>query len=230
MSTAALPASPPRLPSHLRGGAIGRGKVSAQVLKEHQRERVLAAAVETFGLHGYQAVGVDDLLSAAKVGYGNFYAFFDGKEGCLLAAFDWALSRVRGRVELAATRGNGWAEETYLGLGAVVSTLVDDPLTARFLLIEAQAAGEEVRVRHEALRREVVAWLARGRKAGPSDPVATFEITAIGGLAFYFQLCALKPGSRDPAELLEEAALFLLVPVVGQDGVAFMRSALDGVG
>ncbi len=44
------------------------------------RDRLLAAAVEALGVHGYQAARVDDVVELAGVSHGTFYLYFSNKE------------------------------------------------------------------------------------------------------------------------------------------------------
>ena len=76
----------PELPTHLRSPRTGEGRISRDVLADHQRERVLAEATAVFAKRGYQGTSVDALLAAGKVGVTNFYSLFEGKEDCFLAA------------------------------------------------------------------------------------------------------------------------------------------------
>lgn len=55
------------------------------------RERILKAAIELFWEKGYEATGMAELLSRAKVNSGSFYYFYKSKEGLLLAVLDWYL-------------------------------------------------------------------------------------------------------------------------------------------
>ena len=50
------------------------------------RERLVAAAVELFYRHGFGAVGVDRIISAAGVTKTTFYKHFEGKDDLMVAA------------------------------------------------------------------------------------------------------------------------------------------------
>jgi AcrR family transcriptional regulator len=50
------------------------------------RERLVAAAVELFYRHGFGAVGVDRVISAARVTKTTFYKHFEGKDDLMVAA------------------------------------------------------------------------------------------------------------------------------------------------
>ncbi len=71
------------LPEHLRPIPAGREKLSREVMEEHQRKRVVEAAIVVFAEKGYPGTTVDDLVNAARVGVGSFYALFGGKKSAL---------------------------------------------------------------------------------------------------------------------------------------------------
>ncbi|HXE52309.1 MAG TPA: TetR/AcrR family transcriptional regulator [Tepidisphaeraceae bacterium] len=50
------------------------------------RERLVAAAIELFYRHGFAAVGIDRVISAAGVTKTTFYKHFEGKDELMVAA------------------------------------------------------------------------------------------------------------------------------------------------
>jgi AcrR family transcriptional regulator len=206
-----------RLPAHLQGSSAGEERISREVLAQHQRARVLASVVPIFARRGYQATTVDDLLAAGKVGVGNFYSLFEGKEDCFLAAFDWALSGARERVDAAYRDAKSWPEGAVLGLRELLICVCEQPLAARIVLVEAQAAGPAATARYEALLDEVTARLRSGRRRGEAgaDLPERFEETSVAGLAYYLQQCLLGSELPGPDTLLAEVAPLILEPLIG---------------
>ena len=217
----------PSLPDHLKSPPLGREWVSREVLAEHQRDRVLEAATGVFARRGYQATTVDDLLAAGKIGVGNFYSLFAGKEDCFLATFDAITARARGRIAAAAAPAETWSERAVRGLHELVSLLVADQSAARIVLIEAQAAGPQGTQRYEALLDAATEWLHAGRAALSKEALPpTFERSAIAGLAYYLQQCLFGAGALDADELFSEVSLVILEPVVGADELRRLRDAV----
>jgi AcrR family transcriptional regulator len=214
-----------RLPEHLRGTATGRERVSQDVLDTHQRERVIAAAIPVFAKRGYQGTTVDGLLAAGKIGVGNFYSLFEGKENCFLATFDSIVDAARGRIAEAAGPANGWAEEAAAGLRELLAIVLDDQRAARVVLIEAQAAGTEATRRYEAILDDATGWLRAGR-VGRTDAEglpATFERSAIAGLAYYLQQCLFSGSVPAAGELFDEVSSVILAPVIGGEELRRLR-------
>lgn len=205
------------LPTHLRGALMGEERISRAVLAEHQRERVIAKATPVFAKRGYQATTVDDLLASGKVGVGNFYSLFEGKEDCFLACFDRAVGDARATIAAAAEATADWDERAYRGLAAMLDFLCGEPLAAKLVLVEVQGAGSAATARYDALLDQAVAWLTAGRLGHPeaADLPKSFERAAVSGLAFYLQQCLLEARRLSAAELLAETAVLLLEPIIG---------------
>ena len=217
----------PRLPAHLGGSSTGQERVSREVLAQHQRERVLANVIPVFAKRGYQETTVDDLLAAGKVGVGNFYSLFEGKEDCYLAAFDWVFSGARTRVEAAYRDAKSWPEGAVLGLRELIVALCEEPVAARIVLVEAQAAGPEATARYEGLLDEVTALLRSGRRRGVSQAglPERFEETSVAGLAYYLQQCLLGSTPPEPQPLFAEVAPLIMEPIVGADELRRLLAA-----
>jgi AcrR family transcriptional regulator len=222
------PWSMAKLPDHLRGAPAGQEPVSREVLSSHQRDRVLLAATGVFAKRGYQATTVDDVLAAGKVGVGNFYSLFEGKEDCFLACYDRVLGAARRRIDeaSAAAPDSDWAGRTYLGLRALLEILLAEPLEARLVLIEAQSAGPAAIGRYNALLDEAIAWLgiARERSSAARGLPAVFEQAAVSGLAYYLQQCLLDSRRHTLEELLAETAGLLLEPLIGRPELDRLRA------
>jgi TetR/AcrR family transcriptional regulator, transcriptional repressor for nem operon len=58
--------------------------------KEQSRERILRAAARAIRKHGYEGVGVADVMKEAGLTHGGFYAHFASRDALLAAAADQA--------------------------------------------------------------------------------------------------------------------------------------------
>jgi AcrR family transcriptional regulator len=220
------------LPAHLRSTGAGTEKVPREVLESHQRERVVALVTPVFAKRGYEGTTVEDLFAAGKVGVGNFYDLFGSKEECFVVAYDRVLEAVRSQIELAAASAReDWDGRTYLGLRALIAFVLERPLEARLVLIEAPSAGEAALSRYNALLDEALAWLRRGRdghREARSLPRG-FERAAVLGLAFYLQQCLLDSRAHEAEELFGEVANLVLEPILGRRALARLRDSLAAV-
>lgn len=66
------------------------------------RERLIRAGARLFLARSYQAVGVDELCTAADVRKGSFYHFFPSKSALATAVVDWHATALWARLDAAA--------------------------------------------------------------------------------------------------------------------------------
>ena len=64
--------------------------VKAGSKKEETRERIVRAAARALRQHGYEGVGVADVMKEAGLTHGGFYAHFESRDALLAAAADQA--------------------------------------------------------------------------------------------------------------------------------------------
>ncbi|HEY5977776.1 MAG TPA: TetR/AcrR family transcriptional regulator [Solirubrobacterales bacterium] len=188
-----------------------------ELLEDHQRERVLEAASGVFATRGYHATTVDDLVAAAKIGVGNFYKLFDGKEGCFLEAYDRILARGRGRVVEAIASQEDWAAQVRAGLLAALKQVLQDPQGVRLVLAEAPAAGPAAVERHRLLVEELAAAFAPGREhcAHASELPKHLEDAMAAGLLWFLRVKSVEGKLAATAKSVEEAASIVLNPYLG---------------
>jgi len=208
------------LPDHLKPLPVGRHKLPREVLSEHQRSRVLEAAIAIFAEKGYPATTVDDLVAAAQIGVGSFYALFEGKEQCLLAAYERVLEDGRRTVAEAVQRGRTWADGICLGLRAMLSEIAADPVRGRIALVEIQTGGPSALARYEETLLDVAATLAMGREQLESgrQPPESLEQTTVSGIAWLLHRRLVLGEAASVPALFGELGELVLEPYLGEDG------------
>jgi AcrR family transcriptional regulator len=204
----------------LRPIPAGREKLSRDVMEEHQRARVVEAAIDVFAEKGYPGTTVDDLVNAARVGVGSFYALFGGKEECLVAAYETVTKEARAETIAAAGSTRAWGAQVAIGLKALLKWVQREPVKARIALIEIQSAGPSALHSYEETLDAVAGFLAKGREVAdlPRPLPETLEQTTVNGIAWLLhrRLSTGEAASLD--SLLEELALLILVPYLGEEG------------
>jgi len=121
--------------------------------KDETRERILRAAARAIRKHGYEGVGVADVMKEAGLTHGGFYAHFDSRDALLAAAAEQAAAESTETFSKALA-GAKRGEE----LMALVDTyLADNHVTAaeRGLGCSIAAAGTEVPRQSPEVRRAV---------------------------------------------------------------------------
>src|SRR6476659_4675681 len=90
--------------------------------RRDQKQRLLVAAREVFAERGFAAASIDDVVSRARVSRTSFYRFFAGKEECMLAVLDEAITRLMFTFAAAATAEEP-EERIRLGVRGIVEGL-----------------------------------------------------------------------------------------------------------
>jgi TetR/AcrR family transcriptional regulator, transcriptional repressor for nem operon len=125
--------------------------VTARSKKEETRERILRAAARAIRKHGYEGVGVADVMKEAGLTHGGFYAHFESRDALLAAAADQAGAESIENL----TRGIAAAKP-----GHELLALIDTYLSDRHVAAAEQgwgcaiaAAGSEVPRQQAEVRR-----------------------------------------------------------------------------
>jgi len=117
--------------------------------KEETRERILRAAARAIRKHGYEGVGVADVMKEAGLTHGGFYAHFESRDALLAAAAEQDVvesSEYLSRAIAAAKPGQEL-------MALVDAYLSDEHVAAREEGCSIAAAGSEVPRQHADVRR-----------------------------------------------------------------------------
>jgi AcrR family transcriptional regulator len=122
------------------------------VVRQNQRERLLAAMVAVTAEKGYAATSVADLVEVSGVSSRSFYQHFADKEECFLAAMDEIFTVVQDQIAIAL-QGDGDRRQRVEDTGQkLIEMLALQPAAARLWVVESFCAGERARARvNEAL-------------------------------------------------------------------------------
>jgi len=121
--------------------------------KEQTRERILRAAARAIRKHGYEGVGVADVMKDAGLTHGGFYAHFESRDALLAAAAEQASAESSEAFSRALAKAKPGEE-----LMALIDTYLDDRhVTAaeQGLGCALAAAGTEVPRQCPGVRRAV---------------------------------------------------------------------------
>jgi len=121
--------------------------------KEQTRERILRAAARAIRKHGYEGVGVADVMKDAGLTHGGFYAHFESRDALLAAAAEQTSAESSESLSRALAKAKPGEE-----LMALIDTYLDDRhVTAaeQGLGCALAAAGTEVPRQGPGVRRAV---------------------------------------------------------------------------
>jgi AcrR family transcriptional regulator len=197
----------------------GRHGFSREQVAHNQRERLIAGLATAVAEHGYQAVTITHITKQARVSRRVFYANFEGKEECFLAAFEVVVGHIRELAAEAVAAVPDWPAQAVAASRAVLAFLAAEPDLARLCLVESQSAGPAVAARlHEAVH-EAVPFLEQGRaeRQGARELPPTTEESTIGALVMLVSRKATAGEAARLEDLLPDFAEFILAPYLGAE-------------
>jgi len=200
----------------------GRHRLPPEVIARSQRERLLEAAIRIVAEKGYGKTTVADLTREAGISRTTFYAMFEDKEGCFLAAYDSLTDGLVRRVTVAYEAEERWPDRARAGLAALLEALAEEPEIARLALVDVGAAGPAAQRRYRAALQRLTPLFEEGRDFAPGGrglPANTsrMAIGAVSGL-IVDELAEGREGYLP--SLLSDLLFATLVPYIGPAAAA----------
>jgi AcrR family transcriptional regulator len=207
----------------------GRHGYSREQVAHHQRERLIAGLAEAVAERGYAAVTLTDIVKHAKVSRRVFYANFESKEQCFLAAFEVVVGHLHELVADEVGGVEGWPQQAIAATRAVLDFLSSEPDLARLCLVESRGAGPAVTRRFNVAVGEMAPLLAQGRGERPEGqrlPDST-EDSTIGSLVSLVSRKVAAGKTARLEDLLPDCAELVLLPYLGPaEAARLAREAL----
>jgi AcrR family transcriptional regulator len=195
----------------------GGHELRREVVVHHQRERILAAAVDQAAEGGYRALTVAAILKRAGVSKLKFYELFDSKQDAFLAAYDAGLEQAAGRVgEALAAAGDAPSARVNAGIVALLGLFDERPSLARAAVLEAPSVGPPMGDRRQATLLAFMPLLAGARAGGgEADLPANLEESVLDGLYWLLYDAILSGKPKRLARLRPALVEFALLPFLG---------------
>ena len=133
--------------------ATAKSDINPGSKKEQTRERILRAAARAIRKHGYEGVGVADVMKEAGLTHGGFYAHFESRDALLAAAAEQTSAESNESLSRALAKAKPGEE-----LMALIDTYLDDRhvvAAEQGLGCALAAAGSEVPRQGPGVRRAV---------------------------------------------------------------------------
>jgi len=215
------------LPEHLLPVPVGREPLSRKVIAEHQRDRVLDAAIGVFAKRGYQGTTVDNIVAAGRIGVGSFYELFDGKEDCFLQAYDRIVGDAREKIAANVQLDAPWSTQVVAFLRTSLALIAAHPLAARIALVEIQTAGPVALNRHADTLQSLFTLLSRGRHSSPFAAVLprTLEEATVGGVAWLLHQRIVIGDTSGIGNLLPDLLTIVIGPYLGEEEARRLAAA-----
>jgi AcrR family transcriptional regulator len=197
----------------------GRHGLSREQVVRHQRERLIGGLAEAVADHGYNAVTIAHITTAAKVSRRAFYENFESKEDCFLAAFDIVVGHIRGLIVDEIEPISEWPQQVIVAFQTLLRFLASDPDLARLCLVESLTAGTRVAERYRKTIDSFVPLLAAGREMRESSrslPPSTEE-SLVGALATLASRSIVAGEAEQLESLLPDFVEFVFRPYLGPE-------------
>lgn len=171
---------------------------------------------------GYGATTVADLTREAGISRTTFYAMFEDKEACFLAAYDNVADALVKRVASAYEAEERWPDRARAGLAALLEALAEEPEIARLTLVDVGAAGPAAQRRYRAALQRLTPLFDEGRDFAPGGralPANTSRM-AIGAVAGLIADELAEGREEYLPRLLSDLLFATLVPYIGPAAAA----------
>lgn len=206
-----------RRPAGRRRAQPGGHPLRPEVVEQHRRARILAAAAEVVAERGYRQVSVADIVKRAATARSRFYENFSSKEDCFFALYDEAAEAALTAVGDACTQVSGpFPERVEAGIGALLEFIESDRLLARACVVEGPAVGPPINERIEHLISGFAALLRAGREGGDDLP-GSVEETVVGGIYWMLYYALMEERPKRLRTMRPQLAEFSLIPFVGAE-------------
>jgi AcrR family transcriptional regulator len=121
--------------------APGRHAPAPEVVASRQRERLLRSVIACSAARGYQHTTIADIVRRAGVSRSAFYAQFESKQECFLAAYVLMADSMREAVVASGENAPDWREALDLGIAAYFQWFSERPEVAAAFLVEIRVVG-----------------------------------------------------------------------------------------
>lgn len=172
---------------------------------DETRQRIIDAAVQLFGEHGFDGASTRDIATAAGVNAPALLYYFDNKEGLYKACAQYITDDLQARYAPAIKQASDALKnnaDTHTLIDAYLcfqSLTLDSVLSQRHFskgLIGRELAGESPQVATEMLKKKMkqpinkllLSLLARIMHTRPDDSITRIRLLTLKGLmmAFYY--------------------------------------------
>jgi AcrR family transcriptional regulator len=197
---------------------------------DSQRERLIAAIAAEVAEVGYREVKIRAFTARAGVSTRDFYALFEGKEECFLAAFDAVRDYLEGRLAAVVAGEPDWPARVTAALRAALDFFAAEPDLARLCLVEPVSATPTTAIRFREAVLACVPPLAigRGELSDPESLPPNTEDSLLGGIISLASRKIVTGDADRLPELLPDLVEFSLSPYLGVDRAAELAAESAG--
>jgi AcrR family transcriptional regulator len=167
--------------------------------------------------HGYEGVSVRAVCERAGVGRAEFDRRFADKEDCFLTLHDEIGNELCADVAAAHAGPTSWHDRIWAAGWAAVRFLQEDPVRARFFVVEVNGAGGAAQARRDRVLQGLADLIDAGREE-LEDPGSVSRCTAeiVAGAIYGTVLGKVEDGSIEKdTDFLSELVYMAVMPYLG---------------
>jgi AcrR family transcriptional regulator len=127
----------------------GRHTLDDSVVSASQRLRLIDAMTELCAEQTYPATSVADVIARSGISRKTFYEHFTNKEECFIAAYERGVEDLQREIAAAVLGAPTWRARLRAVCFTYTESLASNPAFARLFVLEAVAAGPEIRRRRD---------------------------------------------------------------------------------
>lgn len=139
----------------------------ARALRRERRSQILAAARSVFADKGYVQTSIRDLLDAAGIARGTFYAHYDGKSAAFAAVLSDLLDRLAGAVKRVDIHsGDAIYDQLQANVVRVLRVVEDEAALTAMLFHHAQGVDPDFDEQLSAFYERLASLIRRSLTTG----------------------------------------------------------------
>lgn len=200
----------------------GRHRLPFQVVVENQRRRLIIGAAAALATHGYAELTVKHVIAAAGVSRTTFYANFDNRRDCILAAHRDVFERLLALLLGACATEREWPLKVRAAIAALFAFAQKAPDELRLLALDALATDLTIARQVMDSNAHLAALLRDGRRHTPLGgalPDLTEE-ALVGAVSAVLSGRLLDAGAGGLRYLEPEVVQLILTPYIGGEEAA----------
>lgn len=221
--------------SNAAGLPRGRNSLSTQETREQQQRRLVKAAITVFAEKGFAAATISDIVKHARVSRQVFYALFDSKEDCFLAADQLGRQALLGNVFSGLQQTDNSDQWVRQPIRAYLKLCMDEPEFTTAWAIEFPTAGPRCLQQRHAFFAELAQLLKQGHSVIKAQqpqhwlPISDLFYQAAVGGTYETVFCCISQRRFADLAALENQLVDFIYMALGyrlQDGTAQVERAV----
>lgn len=195
------------------------GGPAARAAADPARRRIAAATISLIGSYGFGSISVEMICERARARRSQFDRCFAGLEDCFLTVHDELGAELCEMVAASERDGASWHDRLWAAGWAAMRFFQDDPVRARFLIVEVNGAGAGAIERRDRILEGMAEIVDGGRDGGDEKGKVSRATAEILAGAIYGTIAArVEAGWLERGEdFLPELVYMAVMPYLGAE-------------